>query len=64
MPIRKQFDLQASAKIKHSKNARLKKWQVISAQRQFANEYTVAVRLGEPAFTEEQAEMVSALFGK
>ena len=56
MPSRKQTALQTAAK--------LKEWQAVSAQRQFANEYTVAARLGEPAFTEEQAEMVAALFGK
>ena len=46
------------------KTTRLKEWQAVSARQQFANEYTVAARLGEPAFTEDQAEMVAALFGK
>ena len=64
MPTRKQTALQTAAKLKRGKTAKLKEWQAVSAQRQFANEYTVAARLGEPAFTEEQAEMVAALFGK
>ncbi|OAM46186.1 cyanate hydratase [Eikenella sp. NML99-0057] len=64
MPTRKQTALQTAAKLKQGKTARLKEWQAVSAQRQFANEYTVAARFGEPAFTEEQAEMVAALFGK
>jgi hypothetical protein len=64
MPTRKQTALQVADKLKQGKTARLKEWQVVSAQRQFANEYTVAAHLGEPAFTEEQAEMVAALFGK
>ncbi|OAM26853.1 MULTISPECIES: cyanate hydratase [Eikenella] len=64
MPASKQAALQAAAKIKQGKTAKLKEWQAVSEQRQFANEFTVAARLGEPAFTEEQAEMVAALFGK
>ena len=64
MPTRKQTALQVVAKLKQGKTAKLKEWQAVAAQRQFANEYTVAARLGEPAFTEEQAEMVAALFGK
>ena len=64
MPTRKQTALQVVAKRNQGKTAKLKEWQAVSAQQQFANEYTVAARLGEPAFTEEQAEMVAALFGK
>lgn len=64
MPTRKQTALQVVAKLKQGKTARLKEWRAVSARQQFANEYTVAARLGEPAFTEEQAEMVAALFGK
>ena len=64
MPTRKQTALQTAAKLKQGKTAKLKEWQAVSAQRQFANEYTVAARLGEPAFTEEQAERVAALLGK
>lgn len=64
MSTRKQTALQTATKLQQSKTAKLKEWQAVSAQRQFANEYTVAARLGEPAFTEEQAEMVAALFGK
>ena len=55
---------QTTVKIKRSKMARLEEWRAVSAQRQLCNEFTVAARLGEPAFTDEQAEMVAALFGK
>ncbi|WP_312266818.1 cyanate hydratase [Neisseria sp.] len=56
--------LKAAARLKETKEGKLQQWRETSAQQQFANEFTVAARLGEPAFTEEQAEMVASLFGR
>ncbi|WP_066565952.1 hypothetical protein [Snodgrassella sp. CFCC 13594] len=39
-------------------------WQALSAQAGFSNEWTVAARLGQPAYTDEQAHMVASLFGR
>ena len=55
--------LKAAARLKETKEGKLQQWRETSVQQQFANEFTVAARLGEPAFTEEQAEMVASLFG-
>lgn len=54
----------AATRCQRSKEAKLKEWRTLSAQQGFANEFTVSARLGEPAFTQEQADMVAALFGK
>ncbi|EGZ48900.1 hypothetical protein [Neisseria wadsworthii] len=64
MQKEKQAALKVAAKLKTSKEAKLKEWRDVSAQQSFANEFTVSARLGEPAFTQEQADMVAALFGK
>ncbi|MDO4249840.1 MAG: cyanate hydratase [Neisseria sp.] len=56
--------LKAAARLKETKEGKLQQWRETSVQQQFANEFTVAARLGEPAFTEEQAEMVASLFGR
>ena len=56
--------LKAAARLKETKEGKLQQWRETSVQQQFANEFTVATRLGEPAFTEEQAEMVASLFGR
>lgn len=56
--------LKAAARLKETKEGKLQQWRETSVQQQFANQFTVAARLGEPAFTEEQAEMVASLFGR
>lgn len=64
MQKEKQAALKAAAKIKSDKETKLNGWRALSAQQNFANEFTVSARLGEPAFTQEQADMVAALFGR
>lgn len=56
--------LKAAVRLKETKKDKLQQWRETSVQQQFANEFTVAARLGEPAFTEEQAQMVASLFGR
>lgn len=56
--------LPPAALTRRSKESKLQEWRELSAQQGFANEFTVSARLGEPAFTQEQADMVAALFGK
>lgn len=64
MQKEKQTALRLSAKSKANKKTKLKEWRATSTQHGFTNEFTLSARLGEPAFTEEQADMVAALFGK
>ncbi|MBO7081973.1 MAG: cyanate hydratase [Neisseriaceae bacterium] len=48
---------------RNSKEA-LKQWQDFSHAHGFANEWTVAARLGKQSFTEEEAHWVSHMFGR
>lgn len=53
-------------KLKHKENdrERLQGWRSISAAQGLSGEYALAVRLNGKAYTEEEADMVAALFGR
>lgn len=47
-----------------SDEAKLEAWRETSAQHQLSGEWAVSVRLGQPAYTDEQIEMIANLFGR
>lgn len=49
---------------KGNKREQQKLWHQYSQQQGFSNEWIIAARLGEPAYTEEQVHMVDCLFGR
>ena len=53
-------------KLKHtaSDRERLQGWRSVSTARGLSGEYALAVRLNGKAYTEEEADMVAALFGR
>lgn len=44
--------------------AKLAKWEELSAQYGLSGEWATAARLGEPPASEEQIEMIGHLFGR
>lgn len=61
-----QETLRTIRKMKHIESAqeRQQGWRSVSAARGLSGEYALAVRLNGKAYTEEEADMVAALFGR
>ncbi|EHM53039.1 hypothetical protein [Cardiobacterium valvarum] len=61
-----QETLRTIRKLKHTESAqeRLQGWRSISAAQGLSGEYALAARLNGKAYTEEEADMVAALFGR
>lgn len=61
-----QETLRTIRKLKHTESAqeRLQGWHSVSTTRGLSGEYALAMRLNGKAYTEEEADMVAALFGR